>query len=124
MIEEADSGSWSPDPAAPVPCFSPIPHRTGADDGTVTDSDEDATDLTGDPTGPVSDLPTRTTAPIKTAKCLIDYNFAWDGVEGAVGPCLAAVELLHVAHQSVETSRWWPRGGHRTQSALSAVQVR
>ena len=30
-----------------------------------------------------------------------------DGVEGAAGPCLAAVKLLHVARQTVGTSRWW-----------------
>ena len=73
MVEEADSGSWSPDPAAPAPCFSPTLRRTGADDGAATVSDDDATDLTGDvlpdPAGPVSDSPKRTTTAIKTAKC-------------------------------------------------------
>ena len=56
MAEEADSGSWSPDPAAPAPCFSPTSRRTGADDdGAAADFDDDATDLTGGPTGPASD---------------------------------------------------------------------
>ena len=56
MVEEADSGSWSPDPAAPAPCFSPTSRRTGADDdGAAADFDDDATDLTGGPTGPASD---------------------------------------------------------------------
>ena len=31
----------------------------------------------------------------------------WNGAEGAADPCLAAVELLHVARRSVDTSRWW-----------------
>jgi hypothetical protein len=74
--------------------------------GAAADSDDDVTDLTGDPTGPASDSPKRTTAAITTAKCLIDYNLDWDGLEGAAGPCLAAVALLHVARQSVDTSRW------------------
>ena len=73
MVEKADSGSWSPDPAAPVPCFSPTTRRSGADDGAATDSDDDITDLAGDPTGPL-DPPTRTTVAIITAKCLIDFN--------------------------------------------------
>ena len=60
-----------------------------------------------DPAGSVSDPPTRRTAAIRTAKYLISYNTDWDGDEGAVGPCLAAVELLHVARQSVGSSRWW-----------------
>ena len=85
MIEEADPGSWYPDPAAPAPCFSPTSRRTGADDGAATDSDDEVTDLTSDvfsdPTGPISDSPTRTTAAIKTAKCLIDYlGITWIGV--------------------------------------------
>ena len=54
-----------------------------------------------------SDSPKRTTAAIKTAKCLIDYNVDWDGAEGAADPCLAAVELLRVVCQSVDTSRGW-----------------
>ena len=45
MAEEADSGSWSPDTAAPAPCFSPTSRRTGANDGAAaTDSDVDVTD--------------------------------------------------------------------------------
>ena len=68
--------------------------------GAAADSDDDVTDLTGDPTGPASDSPKRTTAAITTAKCLIGNNVDWD-------PFLAAVELLHVARQSVGTSRWW-----------------
>ena len=103
MVEEADSGSWSPDPTAPAPCFSPTTRRAGADDGAAADSDDDVTDLTGDPTGPAPDSPKRTTAAITSAKCLIDYNVDWDCAEGAADPCLAAVELLHVARQSIET---------------------
>ena len=102
MVDEADSGSWSPDPVAPAPCFSPTTRRSGADDGAATESDVDVTDLTGDPTGPPGS-PTRTTAAITTTKCLIDYNVDWHGVEGAADPYLAAVELLHVARQSVDT---------------------
>ena len=60
MVEEADSDSWSPDPAAPAPCFSPTSRRTRADDGTAADSDGDVTDLTGNLTGPASDSPTAT----------------------------------------------------------------
>ena len=107
MVEEADSSSWSPDPAAPAPCFSLTTRRSGADDGEAADSDDDVTDLTGIPTGPAPDSPKRMTAAITTAKCLIDYNvdWDWDGAEGAADPCLAAVELLHVARQSVDTSR-------------------
>ena len=74
MVEEADSGSWSPDPAAPAPCFSPTTRRTGADDGAAADSDDDATDLIGDPTGPAHNSQKRTTEAITTAKCLIDCN--------------------------------------------------
>ena len=79
---------------------------TGAGGGAETDSDGDEIDLTGDPTEP-PDSPTRTTATITTAKCPVDYNIDWDGVEGAADPCLAGVELLHVACRSVDTSRWW-----------------
>ena len=46
MVEEADSGSWSPDPTAPAPCFRPTSRQTGADDDTATDSDDEITDLT------------------------------------------------------------------------------
>ena len=105
MVEEADCGSWSPDPAAPALCFSLATGRPEAGGGAETDSDGDEIDLTGDPTEP-PDSPTRTTATITTAKCPIDYNVDWDGVEGAAGPCLAAVGLLHVARRSVDTS-WW-----------------
>ena len=111
MVEEADSGSWSPDPAAPAPCFRATSRQAGADDDTATESDDEATDLTSgvfsDPTGPISDPPTRRTAAIQTAKGPIDYNVDWGGVEGAAGPCLAAVQLLHIARKSVGTSRWW-----------------
>ena len=111
VVEEADSGSWSPDPAAPAPCFRATSRQAGADDDTATESDDEATDLTSgvfsDPTGPISDPPTRRTAAIQTAKGPIDYNVDWGGVEGAAGPCLAAVQLLHIARKSVGTSRWW-----------------
>ena len=119
MVEEADSGSWSPDPAAPAPCFSPTTRRSGADGGAAADSDDDVTDLTSDPPGPAPDSPTRTTAIITTAKCLIGYNVDWDGVGGAAGPCLAAVGLQHVARQSVGTSRWWTT--RWPQNAVSLV---
>ena len=102
MVEEADSCSWSPGPAAPQPCFSPATSRPGAGGGAETDSDGDEIDPTGDPTEPPGS-PTRTTATITTAKCPVDYNADWDGVEGAADPCLAAVELLHVARRSVDT---------------------
>ena len=65
MVEEADSGSWSPDPAAPVPRFSPTTSRPGAGGGAEIDSDGDEINLTSDPTGP-PDSPTRTTATITT----------------------------------------------------------
>ena len=75
--------------------------------------------MVSDPTGSVSDPPTRRTAAIRTEKCLISYNLDWDGVEGAADPCLAAVELLHVARQSVGTSRWWTM--RWPQNAVSRV---
>ena len=90
MVEEADSGSWSPGPVAPLPCFSPTTRQSGAGGGAETDADGDEIDLTGDPTEP-PDPPTRTTATITTSKCPIDYNLDWDGVEGAADLCLAAV---------------------------------
>ena len=110
MAEEADSGSWSPDPTAPAPCFRPTSCQTGADGDAATDSDDEVTDVASgvfsDPAGSVLDPPTRRTAAIRTGKCLISYNVDWDGVEGcAADPCLAAVGLLHVARQSVGTSR-------------------
>ena len=74
IVEDADSGSCPPDPAAPAPCFSPTSRRTGADDGAAADSDDDATDLAGDQTSPASDSPKRTTAvePIPPfSKCAI-----------------------------------------------------
>ena len=43
----------------------------------------------------------------------------WDSVEGAADPCLAAVELLYVARQSVDTSRWWTM--RWPQNAVSLV---
>ena len=92
MVKDADSGCWSPDPAAPAPCFSPITRRSGGDGGAATDSDDDVTDLTSDPTGP-PDSPTRTTAAIPTAKCLTDYDVDLNGAEGAADPCFVAVEL-------------------------------
>ena len=106
MVEEADSGSWSPDPAVPPPCFGSSTRQSGAGGGAEADSDGDEIGLTGDPTEP-PDSPTHTTATITTAKCPIDYNVDWGGVEGAADPCLAAVKLLHVARRSVGTSRWW-----------------
>ena len=41
MVEEADSGSWFPDPAAPPPCFGSSTCRSGAGGGGETDSDGD-----------------------------------------------------------------------------------
>ena len=70
MVGEANSDSWSPDPAAPAPCFSPSTSRPGAGGGARTDSGGDEIDLTGDPTGP-PDSPTRTTATTTTAKCSV-----------------------------------------------------
>ena len=111
MVEEADSGSWPPDPTAPAPCFRATSRQAAADDDTATDSDDEVTNLTSDvfsdPTGPTSDPPKRRTAAIRTAKDLIDYNMDWDGAEGAADPCLAALELLRTARQSVDTWRWW-----------------
>ena len=56
MVEEADSGSWSPDPTAPAPRFRVTSRQAGADDDTATDSDDEVTDLASDvisdPTGP------------------------------------------------------------------------
>ena len=69
--------------------------------------------------GPAADSPKRTTAAITTAKCSIDYNVDWDGVEGAADPFLAAVERLHIARQSVDTSRWWTM--RWPQNAVSLV---
>ena len=106
MIEEADSGSWPPDPAALPPCFSTTTRRPGAGGGAEADSDGDEIDLTGDLTEP-PDSPTRATATITTAKCPDDYNVDMDGVEGSPDLCLAAVELLYVARRSVDTSRLW-----------------
>ena len=72
MVEEADSGSWSPDPTAPAPCFRATSRQAAADDDTATDSDDEVADLTSDvssdPTGPTSDPPKRRTAAIRTAK--------------------------------------------------------
>ena len=66
-------------------------------------ADDEITDLASgmfsDPTDPISDLPTRKTAAIRTAKGLVNCNVDWDGVEGAADPCLATVKLLHVARQ-------------------------
>ena len=54
-----DSGSWSPDPTAPEPCFRATSRQAGADDDTATNSDDEVTDLASDvfsdPTGPTSD---------------------------------------------------------------------
>ena len=72
MVEEAGSGSWSPDLTAPAPCFRATSRQAGADDDTAMDSDDEVTDLTSgvfsDPTGPISDPPKRRTAAIRTAK--------------------------------------------------------
>ena len=46
MVEKAGSGSWSPDPSTPAPCFRPTSRQTGADDDAATDSDDEITDLT------------------------------------------------------------------------------
>ena len=86
--------------------------------GAEVDSDGDETDLTGGPYEP-PDSPTRTTATITTARCPIDCNVHWNDVEGAAGPCLAAVALLHVARRSVDTSRWWTM--RWPQNAVSLV---
>ena len=59
MVEEADSGSWSPGSADPPPSFSPTTRQSGAGGGAETDSNGDKIDLTGDPTEP-PDSPTRT----------------------------------------------------------------
>ena len=44
MVEEADSGSWFPDPAAPPPCFGSTTRQSGAGGGAETDSDGDEID--------------------------------------------------------------------------------
>ena len=112
MVEEADSaaGPRTPPPSAVLqPDHAPVVWGPD-DDGAAADSDDDVTDLTSDPNGPAPDSPKHTAAAIRTAKCLIDCNVHWDGaeVEGAAAdPCLAAVELHHVARQSADTSRWW-----------------
>ena len=75
----------------------------------ATEADDDTTDLTGDmfsdPTSdPASDPPTRKVAALQTAKGSVSYDVDWDGIEAAPGPCLAALKLLHVARQIVDTS--------------------
>ena len=111
MVEEADSGSCPPDTTAPAPCFDPTSYWPGGEGDAATAAGDEITDLTSgmfsDPTGPLSDPPTRKTTAIRTAKGLVNCNVDWDGVEGAAEPCLAAVKLLHVARQSADTSRWW-----------------
>ena len=52
-------------------------------------------------------------------KGLVNNDVDWDGAEGAVAPCLAAVALLHVARWSVDTSRWWTM--RWPQNAVSLV---
>ena len=99
MVEEAESGSWFPDPAAPPPCFGSSACRSGAGGGGETDSDGDEVDPVDGLTEP-PDSPTRTTATTTTAKRPIEYHVDWDGAEGAADPCLAAVKLLHVARGS------------------------
>ena len=106
MAEEADSGSWFPDPAAPPPCFGSSTRQSGAGGGAEADSDGDEVDSVGD-SAELPDSPTRTTATITTARRQVEYHVDWDGVESADDPCLAAVKLLHVARRSVDTSRWW-----------------
>ena len=44
MVEEADSGSWSLDPAARAPCFSPTTSQPGAGGSAEIDSDGDEID--------------------------------------------------------------------------------
>ena len=85
MVEEAASGSWSPGPAAPPPCFGPSPRQSGAGGGAEADSDGDEVDSVGDPAEP-PDSPTRTTATITTAKRPVEYHADWDGVEGRPTP--------------------------------------
>ena len=46
MVEEADSGSWFPDPTAPAPYFGPTSRQTDGDDDTTTPSEDEITDLT------------------------------------------------------------------------------
>ena len=98
-------------------CFGSSTRQPGAGGGAETDSDGDEIDLTGDPTEP-PDSPTRTTATITTAKCPIDYNLDWGGVESAADPCLAALKLLHVARRLVDTSRWWTMRWPQTAVSL------
>ena len=52
MVEEADSGSWFPDPAAPPPCFGSSTRQSEAGGGAETDSDGDEIDSVGSPTEP------------------------------------------------------------------------
>ena len=100
-------------PTPPPPRPASTRPRTGPGNGgdAATAANDDINDLASgifsDPTDPISDPPTRKTAAIRTAKGLVSYDVGWDGTEGAAGPCLAAVKLLHVAQQSVDTSRWW-----------------
>ena len=118
MIEEAESGSWFPGPAAPPPCFGSPTRQSRAGGGAEADSDGDEVNSVGDP-AELPDPPTRTTATITTAKRPVEYHVDWDGVEGAAVPCLAAVKLLHVARRSVDTSRWWTM--RWPQNAVSLV---
>ena len=121
MVEEADSGSWSPDPAAPPPCFGSSTRQSGgAGGGAEADSDGDEVGSVGDPAEP-PDSPTRTTATITTAKRPVEYHVDWDGVEGAADSCLAAVKLLHVTRRSVDTSRWWTMRWPQNAVSLAAA---
>ena len=45
MVEEADSGSWFPDPIAPAPCVDPISYWPSEDGGAATAADDESTDL-------------------------------------------------------------------------------
>ena len=117
-VEEAESDSWFPDPAASPPCFGSSACRSGAGGDGETDSDGDEVDLVGGLTEP-PDSPTSTTATITTVERPVDYHVDWDGVESASDPCLAAVKLLQVARQSVDTSRWWTM--RWPQNAVSLV---
>ena len=118
MIEEPGTGSWIPDPAAPPPCFRRTTRSTGPGGSDETDSEDDLTDLTGS-LAEQPDASIRTTATVTTAKCMIDYDVDWDGVESSDDPCLAAVELLRIARATVDTSRWWTM--RWPQNAVSLV---
>ena len=90
MAERDRDGGWDFVPSGVQPSFG----LRGDHSGLSSDDDSDASDAGND-------------NHIATANGTFSYTEDWNHIERSRRPTIAAANLLHLARQRTDTSRWW-----------------